>query len=83
MDTSLDPLIQDFLEWVAREPRPYAEAMDAWCTSCPRLTVWEDAVDRGFVRREVDARRCVVVAPTEAGLAFLSARSKLARASAR
>ena len=23
--------------------------MEAWRTSCPRLPVWEDAVDNGFV----------------------------------
>ena len=49
---SLDPLILDLVEWVAREPRAYPELIDAWRTSCPRLTVWEDAVERGFVRRE-------------------------------
>jgi len=33
--------------------RPPAEGdgdvMDAWHTSCPRLPIWEDANDRGFV----------------------------------
>jgi hypothetical protein len=47
-----DPLVLDLVEWIAREPRPYAEVMEAWRTACPRLTVWEDAVERGFVRRE-------------------------------
>lgn len=43
------PLILDFLDWLAVKPRPYVEVMDMWRTSCPRLTVWEDAVDQGFV----------------------------------
>ena len=47
----IEPLILDFLEWVAKSPRPYNEVMEAWRTSCPRLTVWEDAVDRGLVKR--------------------------------
>ena len=47
-----DPLVLDLVEWIAREPRPYAEVMEAWRTSCPRLTVWEDALEHGFVRRE-------------------------------
>ena len=51
MDNALDPLVLDFVEWVAKAPRPYADVLDAWRTSCPRLTVWEDAVDRGFVVR--------------------------------
>ena len=48
----LDPLILDLLEWIGREPRPYADVIDAWRTSCPRLMVWEDAIDRGFAVRE-------------------------------
>lgn len=42
-------LVLDLVEWVADTPRPYAEVMSAWRTSCPRLTVWEDAVAEGFV----------------------------------
>lgn len=68
----LDPLIHDLVAWVAREPRPYAEALDAWRTSCPRLTVWEDAFDRGFLRRESigGLGPCLVV--TDAGYAFIA-----------
>ena len=55
------PLILDFLEWLTREPRPYAEVMEFWRTSCPRLTVCEDAVDRRLViRRRTDERPAVV-----------------------
>lgn len=46
-----DDLILDFLGWLAPGPRLYAEVMEAWRTSCPRLTVWEDAVDLGYVVR--------------------------------
>lgn len=45
-------LVLDFVEWVAAGPRSYAEVMDAWRTSCPRLTIWEDSVDQGLVARE-------------------------------
>jgi hypothetical protein len=48
----LDPLILDLLEWLDRQPRSYAEVIEAWRTACPRLTVWEDAVDRGLAARE-------------------------------
>jgi hypothetical protein len=41
----------EFLEWVAARPRTYSETMDAWRTSCPRLPVWEDAVDGRLVER--------------------------------
>ena len=44
-------LILDLLRWLSSEPRTYAETMEAWRTSCPRLTIWEDAVDAGYVVR--------------------------------
>jgi len=43
------PLVLDLVRWIAERPRPYDEVMDAWRTSCPRLTIWEDAVDAGLV----------------------------------
>lgn len=49
MSETLRPLILDLVAFVAERPRPYAEVLDAWRTSCPRLTVWEDAVDAGLV----------------------------------
>ena len=71
MSTDLDPLILDLVEWVAEEPRAYTEVMEAWRTSCPRLTVWEDAVERGFVARmPVDGGRNLVTV-TPSGLTFL------------
>jgi hypothetical protein len=49
MTVANKPLVLDFIEWVAARPRPYSEAMEAWRTSCPRLTIWEDCVDLGFI----------------------------------
>jgi len=51
MTTAPASLVLDLLDWLAAGPKPYAEVMDAWRTSCPRLTVWEDAVDAGLVVR--------------------------------
>lgn len=48
----IGPLIQDFLRWLTAGPKPYCEVMETWRTSCPRLTVWEDAVDEGLVVRD-------------------------------
>jgi len=48
----VEALILDLLEWLGPTPRPYAEVMDAWRTSCPRLPVWEDANDLGLVSIE-------------------------------
>lgn len=65
----IDPLVRDLVEWVAKEPRTHAEVIDVWRTSCPRLTVWEEAVDRGLVMRKSEGR--VVI--TEAGRLLLQA----------
>ena len=51
MSDAFDSLILDLLEWVGPKPRPYANVPEAWRTSCPRLPVWEDANDRGFIMR--------------------------------
>jgi hypothetical protein len=71
MSTTLDPLVLDLVEWVAKEPRRYAEVIDVWRTSCPRLTVWEDAVDRGYVIRDAGAGRGTMVVLTDKGRRFL------------
>ena len=64
------PLLLDLLEWLAAEPRRYAETMEAWRTSCPRLPIWEEAVERGFVRRE-RGEGAATVAITDSGRDFL------------
>jgi len=60
VDTVVEALILDLLEWVADGEKSYEEVMDAWRTSCPRLPVWEDANDRGLVMREQADGRCIV-----------------------
>jgi hypothetical protein len=69
MSETLRPLILDLVAFVAERPRPYAEVLDAWRTSCPRLTVWEDAVDGGLV-----VLRDGVVSATARGRAALARR---------
>ncbi|GMO44351.1 MULTISPECIES: hypothetical protein [Bradyrhizobium] len=71
MSSNADPLVLDFVEWVAREPRAYAEVIATWKTSCPRLTIWEDAADRGYVARQTIAGLGLVIAVTEGGERFL------------
>ena len=75
-DETLDPLILDLLEWIAREPRSHAEVIEAWRTSCPRLTVWEDAIDRGFAGREPGQGRDVLIKVTPAGRDFLRSHGR-------
>ena len=66
-------LVLDLVEWIARQPRRYADVMDAWRTSCPRFPIWEDAVDLGFVIRVQAAGSAAMVDVTPAGAAFLRA----------
>jgi hypothetical protein len=70
----LDPLVFDLVEWVAARPRQYREVIDTWRTSCPRLTVWEEAVDRGLVRRQSVADGGTVVVATPLGEKMLAGR---------
>jgi len=39
----------ELLAWVGARPRTYGETMEAWRTSCPRMPVWEEAVEAGLV----------------------------------
>lgn len=71
---ALDALILDLLEWIGPNPRPYVEVMDAWRTSCPRLSVWEEANDRGFVERRHELGQTAMVVVTDAGERYLRER---------
>jgi hypothetical protein len=46
--------------------------MDAWRTSCPRLTIWEDAVDLKLVSRPNRGVAGLAVSVTSAGREFLA-----------
>ncbi len=49
MSDASHALTLQFLAWVAEAPRTYADAMEAWRSSCPRLSIWEDAILDGLV----------------------------------
>jgi hypothetical protein len=71
MTETADPLVLDFVEWVAREPRVYAEVVATWRTSCPRLTIWEDAAEAGYVARETVTGVGMIVTVTDQGQKLL------------
>ncbi|HUI96190.1 MAG TPA: hypothetical protein VLX44_10585 [Xanthobacteraceae bacterium] len=50
-------LTLQFLAWVAETPRTYAQAMEAWRSTCPRLSIWEDAILDGLVAFDAAATR--------------------------
>ncbi len=64
-----ESLILDLLEWVASTPKSYEDVMNAWRTSCPRLTIWEDALDAKYLKVHDQEVRI-----TAGGLEFLRAR---------
>ena len=68
---TVDALILDLIEWIGPEPRPYAEVLEAWRTSCPRLPVWEDATDCGFIVRHRAPGQPALVSVTPSGAAHL------------
>lgn len=76
MLNTVDTLVLDLLEWIGTDSRPYSEVMDAWRTSCPRLPVWEEANERGFIERRQEVGRGAYVSVSALGKEYLrSART--------
>jgi hypothetical protein len=74
MSEPVTPLALQFLGWIGSRPRTYAEAMDAWRSTCPRHTVWEDALTDGLIQIEDgDTLRQSLVTLTERGRHVLEA----------
>lgn len=65
--TQAPALTTQMLEWLDAAPRTYAETLDAWKTSCPRLSIWEDALADRLIRI-----RAGTVHVTPAGRALLA-----------
>ena len=71
MADPVDALVLDLLEWIGDRPRPYAEVMEAWRTSCPKLPVWEEANARGFLAHETKLGVGALVLLTAHGRTYL------------
>jgi hypothetical protein len=56
-------LTQQLLEWISDKPRTYAEVLNAWRTTCPRLAIWEDACADGLIKFDPNADRIVSLSP--------------------
>jgi hypothetical protein len=50
MAEPVSALTLELLCWVASRRRTYAEAMEAWQSTCPRHPVWEDALIDGLIQ---------------------------------
>ena len=40
--------MRELLTWVG-DGRPYADVIDVWRSNCPRLSVWDDAIEGRLV----------------------------------
>ena len=67
MTAPIDALILQFLGWVESETPTYAQVLDAWQSSCPRLSVWEDVQIAGLVAFDGTRARHVVLPGAVAG----------------
>ena len=74
MSDPVDSLVLDLLDWNGNEPRPYAEVMEAWRTSCPKLPIWEEANRRGLLRQSHAPVSPLMVELSESGRALLAER---------
>ena len=72
MSDPVDALVIDLLEWIGPESKPYAEVIDAWRTSCPRLPVWEEANARGYITRTHLEGIGTLISVSAMGLAILN-----------
>ena len=73
MNDNVDALIFDLLEYVAGKERSYAEVIEVWHTSCPKLPVWEEATERGLIT-QTRVNGHAVVRITARGSALLAGR---------
>jgi hypothetical protein len=67
-------LTVQFLGWVASRSRTYGDVKQAWRSTCPRLSIWEDAIDADLIRLESGGDRVMdqsKVALTPRGRAML------------
>jgi hypothetical protein len=72
MPDPVSPIMRQFLAWVGERPRRREDVREAW-RSCPRISVWEDAVMDQLVVFAGDG----VIALTPRGRASLAARLPL------
>lgn len=81
MSDPIDALILDLLEWMGPGSRPYSDVIEAWRTSCPRLPVWEEADERGFLDHVHEVGRGACLSVSDLGREHL--RTLRSRAPAR
>jgi len=76
MTDSVDALLLDLLEWICARPRLYSEVLEVWRTSCPRLPIWEEANERGFLDHRLEQGTGTYVVVSERGIEFLARHNR-------
>jgi hypothetical protein len=71
MSDVIEPLILDLLEFIGPTARPYPEVMEAWRTSCPKLPIWEEANERGFIEQRHEPGQGAFVSVSSLGAEHL------------
>lgn len=70
MESSHHALTLQMLQWIAAGTHSYAEVIEVWRSTCPRLTIWEDACTDGLIDAAPGMQG--VVSLSEKGRRFLA-----------
>jgi hypothetical protein len=57
MSEPVSLLTLQFLAWIDARPRTFAEARQAWRSTCPTTCAWEDAISEGLIAFETRGER--------------------------
>ena len=77
MSTQVSHLTLELLTWIAEGRRTYGQTMEAWRSTCPGQTVWEDAILAGLVKVTPNGRLAdSAVVLTESGRSFVNQHCK-------
>jgi hypothetical protein len=49
MANAHEGLTLQMLEWIEHHPLSYSEVLSVWRSTCPRMTIWEDACAEGLI----------------------------------
>jgi hypothetical protein len=76
MSESANLLMLEFLSWISSRRRTYAETMNAWQSTCPRHTIWEDAMIDGYIQvNRTETLRDPEITLTPSGRALLNGKN--------
>ena len=76
MSQSVSLLTLQFLAWTSNHPRSYADVKQAWQSTCPLNSAWEDAFSDGLIEFACGNERmsdATIVALTTKGRVVLAA----------